>query len=143
MANRMPWAQRPMRGLAPAREVALAAEQILVRYVADGVVLDRILNMIELSVNQQLQAIARGGQSSSGFDPVTGAPSRSNLEYQHRARTAQELKDTAHLVPGPVGIPPEEPPLASPQPPIPKPPNPRPQPNATPQRPSSDSMPWV
>jgi hypothetical protein len=119
-----------MRGSQAARECALAAEPILARLVTDGVVLDRILNMIELSVNQQLQMLQRGASGSTGFDPVSGAPSRSNLEYQHRARTAEELKDTAHLVPAPVQPTPE----SAPQPR---------KPVANPNRPNTDSMPWL
>lgn len=135
--TRIPWAQRPMRGSQAARECALAAEPILARLVTDGVVLDRILNMIELSVNQQLQMLQRGASGSTGFDPVSGAPSRSNLEYQHRARTAEELKDTAHLVPGPVQMPAATPVV------IPDPPQPKQAPRANPNRPNTDSMPWL
>ncbi len=95
--NRMPWAQRPLRGMQPAREVAVAAEAILIRYVGDAVMLDRILNMIELSVHQQLVAVARGAAASSGFDPSTGAPSRSRPDYSHRARTAPEIRQQMQL----------------------------------------------
>lgn len=138
--SRMPWAQRPMRGLPAARECALAAEQILEQVVADPNLLDRILNMIEVSINQHLRQMT-GEAQNAGFDPVSGAPSRSKLEYTHRARSAQELRDTAHLVPGPVQ-PPSEPtapaPRARPRPQL----QPR-QPNANPNRPNPSSMPWV
>jgi len=125
-----------MRGSQAARECALAAEQILGPVVADPNQLDRILNMIEVSINQHLRQMPEA--QNTGFDPVSGAPSRSKLEYTHRARSAQELKDTAHLVPGPVQIPQE--PVA----PRPRPRQPQPrQTNANPDRPNPSSMPWV
>jgi len=135
--TRIPWAQRPMRGSTAARECALAAEQILERVVSDPLQLDRILNMLEVSINQHLRQMG-GEAQNAGFDPVSGAPSRSKLEYTHRARSAQELKDTEHLVPGPVQPPPEP---AAPRP-QPRHPQPR-QPNANPNRPNPPSMPWV
>src|SRR6185369_9509240 len=72
--SRMPWAQRPMRGSQAARECALAAEQILGPVVADPNQLDRILNMIEVSINQHLRQMPEA--QNTGFDPVSGAPSR-------------------------------------------------------------------
>lgn len=64
------------------------------QYLPDAARLDRMLNMIELSIDRSLRADVTEGSASRGFDPETKAPSVSQIAYRERARTAQEIKDT-------------------------------------------------
>src|SRR5262245_43477816 len=154
--RRIPWAQRSTRGMPIAREAAIAVEAVLERYITDPVALDRMLNTVELGLNNALRTLAAGRQIGTGFDPSTGTPSRSALEYTQPARTAEQIRQqmeqerlgraaVAHS--GSV-TPQRSSEVADPaaqfeQAPNYPQPQPRAQPNAQPQRPRRTDMPWL
>lgn len=94
MTRRIPWANRPSRCLQPAREVAVAAEQVLLRYVSDPTALDRILNTLEMSTHMALKQLAAPAAGSGSFDPEQpGRAVSSRPQYVHPPRTAEQIRE--------------------------------------------------
>lgn len=64
--------------------------EVLRQYGIDQrMILLRIAQQIDVVVTRMLRP-----QAGHGFDPVTGRPSVSNLQYTHPPRTAEELRET-------------------------------------------------
>jgi len=89
-------AQQDQRPVPPGEASANAVVDVLRGYgLNQPNLLLRIAQQVDQLV-QRLTDVAPGG----GFDPLSGRPSVSNMQYTHQARTADELRETQDQVPG-------------------------------------------